>query len=426
MATQIALSHANRNPPRWCPATMALAFVLSFATAARLAVPLHGQPAPERIDYMTFAQGAIPLSISAAAVAAGVTMEKALSSVDGNHRGYTLSLKMQPATGATEITYALPALTTFDRFAVPNVLETPSAGVTFSRVVEVYGSRTSATDGFTLLGSTTLKTHAARGQVTELTIASRTPVRWVKLRLVGGIDVQREQTFFEFSEIIGNGTQEPVALVSHFNGAWQGRGVQIGLRQSGAVVSGCYDGLGTLNGTVTGNILRAAGTESRTGVKSLFILTVVDDTLLRGVRSTNGAPFTLYTSGRGPSTAARCPTPPPPALGCGSIIHGITFGFDSAVIKPESESVLAMLHTGLRNDPSSAIVVEGHTSSEGTDAYNQSLSERRAQAVVADMVRRGIATARITAAGVGEARPIATNEDESGRSLNRRVEVRCK
>lgn len=387
--------------------------------------PLTGQAVPERIDYLTFAQGAIPLSISTAASAAGVTMDKAISTIDGNPAGFTLSLKMRRAADETEITYALPALTTFDRLAVPNVLETPSAGSTFSRVVEVYGSRVSATDGFTLLGSATLKTHARRGQVTELALAARTPVRWVKLRVVGGIDVQQEQTFYEFSEIIGNGTQEPVDLVTHFTGVWQGRGVQIGLRQRGAVVSGCYDALGVLQGTVTGNILRATGAEPRTGVKSLFVLTVVEDTLLRGVRSTNGAPFRLYTSAPGSTAAARCPTPPPPALGCGSVIHGIMFGFDSAVIKPESEPVLAMLYDGLRTDASAAVLLEGHTSSEGAEAYNLTLSRERAQAVVTDLVRRGIPAPQLRAAGAGEARPIATNDDESGRSLNRRVEVRC-
>ncbi|MBK8248828.1 MAG: OmpA family protein [Gemmatimonadetes bacterium] len=394
-------------------------------TGSAVGPSLGAQAPPERIDYLTFSQGAIPLTVSAAATAAGVTMDKALSSVDGNPTGFTLSLRMQGADGATEITYALPALTTFDRFAVPNVLETPSPGSTFSRIVEVHGSASSPTDGFALLGSATLTTHPQRGQVTELTLHARTPVRWVKLRLVGGINVQRDQMFYEFSEIVGNGTQEPIALATHFTGAWQGRGVQIGLRQQGAVVSGCYDGLGSLSGTVTGNILRATGQESRTGVKSLFVLTVVEDTLLRGVRSTNGAPFRLYTSGPGPQSAARCPTPPPPALGCNSVIHGIGFGFDSAVITPESEPVLSMLYDGLRNDPSTAILLEGHTSSEGTEAYNLSLSQRRAAAVVADLVRRGIPAGRLRAAGIGEAHPIATNDDESGRSLNRRVEVRC-
>ena len=77
--------------------------------------------------------------------------------------------------------------------------------------------------------------------------------------------------------------------------------------------------------------------------------------------------------------------PVPPALGCGSIIHGITFGFDSAEIRAGLRAVSsAELYQGLRNDKSAAIVIEGHTSSEGTEDYNLQLSERRAQAVVAE------------------------------------------
>ncbi len=131
---------------RFLSSAGSLVFAL-LATGHAGTSPLHAQAAQERTDYLTFAREAIPLSVSAAATAAGVTMDKARSSVDGNHSGFTLSLKMQRADGETEITYALPALTTFDRLAVPNVLETPSPGTTFSRVVEVYGSRTSATEG---------------------------------------------------------------------------------------------------------------------------------------------------------------------------------------------------------------------------------------------------------------------------------------
>ncbi len=71
------------------------------------------------------------------------------------------------------------------------------------------------------------------------------------------------------------------------------------------------------------------------------------------------------------------------------------------------------------------MLIEGHTSSEGTDEYNQRLSERRAQAVVAELVKRGIPRERPSAAGIGERRPIASNDNESGRAMNRRVEVKC-
>jgi outer membrane protein OmpA-like peptidoglycan-associated protein len=181
-----------------------------------------------------------------------------------------------------------------------------------------------------------------------------------------------------------------------------------------------------LNGTVTQNILRATGVDQSDGVKSQFVLLVGEDGAMRGLRSSNGAPFAEYSGATAAEGLVKCPAPPPPTLGCGAIIHGITFGFDSAEILPASESVLAMLHRGLRDDPSASIVIEGHTSSEGTDAYNQGLSERRARAVVADLTSRGIAAGRLTAVGIGEKRPIATNNDETGRAMNRRVEVVCR
>jgi len=262
--------------------------------------------------------------------------------------------------------------------------------------------------------------------VTELTIHGKTPVRWVKLRLVGGLQVMTPQSYFEFSEIIGNGTQETPALSTNFQGVWKGSGVLIQLQQDGPLVSGCYDRGGQLTGTVTGNIVRATGFAQVNKVPSAFILAVAADGSLRGVRSTNRGPFALITGDPAPAgTAPNCP-PPPAVLGCGAVIHGISFDFDSAVIRADSAAVLARLHDGLRNDTSTTVVIEGHTSSEGTDEYNVKLSERRAQSVTQDLAKRGTAAARLQAVGVGEARPLARNDDESGRSLNRRVEVHCK
>jgi hypothetical protein len=403
---------------------MILVPVAAMAQAGRGSVP--PTPAgPERINYLTFAQGAVPLSIGGAGAKLGADFERAVRSTDGDPTAFTM---VDGASGDadTEFLYQLPAPTTFDRFAVPNVRETPSPAATFTKVVEVYGSATSAAEGFVLLASGTLQTHKTRGLSTELTIAARRPVRWVKLRLVGGIDVVRPLSSFEFSEIIGNGTQETPELAMNFGGSWRTRANRVQLTQRGPVVSGCYDEAGVLTGVVTGNILRATGIDSGDKTPSQFILSVAADGSLRGVRSSNRGPFRLYTVGAAPpGTAAGCPPPPPPALGCGSIVHGITFALDSAEIRPESAGVLEELFGGLRADPSAKILIEGHTSSEGTEEYNQRLSERRAQAVVADLVRRGLAGDRLSGAGIGESRPIASNNDESGRSLNRRVEVKC-
>lgn len=379
----------------------------------------------ERIDYLTFAQGAVPIRVAGAGAALGAGFEQAVRIIDGDPTDFTVASGATEATD-TELVYQLPAPTIFDRFAVPNILETPSPSATFTKLIEVYGSAASSDDGYVLLASATLETHKKRGQLTELKIAASPAVRWVKLRLVGGIAMQRPAMSLEFSEIIGNGRQESPPQAGNFTGAWRGTGVKLELKQAGPVVTGCYDNSGDLIGTVTGNILQATGVNRSDKVKSAFILSVADDGAILGVRSSNKAPFRLYRGPAAPAgTASICKDPPAPKLGCGSVIHGIRFSYDSAEIQTTSEPILAELFKGLEEQPTATVVIEGHTSSEGSDDYNQKLSERRARAVVDDLVRRGVKANRISAIGMGERHPIAGNNDENGRSLNRRVEVRC-
>jgi hypothetical protein len=412
-------------PLRLAANALLVALVPAAVAAQSRASIQAAQAAPERIDYLTFAQGAVPVSIGGAGARLGADFERAVRITDGDPTPFSI-VSGAHADVDTEFLYQLPALTTFDRFAVPNVIETPSPTVTFTRVVEVHGSAASVTEGFVLLASAALQTHKSRGLVTELTMAAKRPVRWIKLRLVGGINILKPPSSFEFSEIIGNGTQETPALATNFGGIWRTQANRVRLAQRGPVVSGCYDGTGDLTGTVTGNILRATGVDRFDKTPSQFILSITADGSLRGVRSTNGGPFRLYTVPAATAgTNVDCAQPAPPALGCGSVVHGISFGFDSAEVRPESTGVLEELFRGLQAVKDAKILIEGHTSSEGTEQYNQQLSERRAQAVVADLVRRGLARGRVSAAGIGERRPIASNNDESGRSLNRRVEVKC-
>ena len=242
--------------------------------------------AETRIDYLTFAQGALPLSIGGSG--RGVQSNHGLQIIDGNRGGFVVVNRADDSTDAT-FTYSLPSLTTFDRFAVPNVLETPSPSQTFFRRVEVFGSVEGPDSAMTLLASVELETHEAKGQVSELEIVASQAVRWVKVRLVGGINIQNENMFFEFSEIIGNGSQESVPMSDAFNGAWKGRGVRLELQQEGPVVSGCYDSDGELSGTVNGSLLSATGIDAKSGVGSTFILSISDSGGVQGVRSANGA-----------------------------------------------------------------------------------------------------------------------------------------
>lgn len=102
---------------------------------------------------------------------------------------------------------------------------------------------------------------------------------------------------------------------------------------------------------------------------------------------------------------------------------GITFGFDSSNLDPGFYPVLDNVANTLQEYNQTIIEVAGHTDSVGTDSYNQALSERRANAVGNYLMSRGIMRDRFIIVGAGESRPIASNDTESGRAQNRRVEI---
>lgn len=105
-------------------------------------------------------------------------------------------------------------------------------------------------------------------------------------------------------------------------------------------------------------------------------------------------------------------------------LYGIQFDTDKADIKPESKATLDEIAKFLRANPAIALVVTGHTDAQGAFDYNVALANRRATAVVAALVQQhGIAAQRLTPFGAGMAAPMASNDDETGRSKNRRVEL---
>lgn len=375
-------------------------------------------------DYLSFAHGAVPVEIGGATSSLKVGMEQALLVIDGNNLGFSLTPKPGGADSTIWFVYRLPAATTFARFSVPNILETPSPSQTFFRQIEVAGSNDGPDSAFEKLASATLTTHSKKGEYTHLEVAAEKPVSWIKVTLSGGISVERDQTFFEFSELLGEGRQEPVPLLTEFSNKWRGRGVVLELKQEGSMVSGCYDRIGDLQGAVSGNLLHATGVDRNTGVQSAFVLTVIDGNIT-GVRSSNGGPFRLYSGSPDADLATECSAAPIDPPGCGDTLYGVQFDYDSAVIRRESYDTIDSLRGGLTNSSSAAITIVGHTSNEGSDAYNRDLSERRAEAVVTALVERGLAADTLSAKGAGEAEPIADNASETGRSLNRRVEILC-
>lgn len=103
---------------------------------------------------------------------------------------------------------------------------------------------------------------------------------------------------------------------------------------------------------------------------------------------------------------------------------GITFAYDRADVQTQFQPVLNDVAKVLKDYPSTYIDVYGHTDSDGSDAYNQGLSERRAQSVANYLSMQGVQSARVATRGFGETQPIGSNATAEGKAQNRRVEIK--
>lgn len=101
----------------------------------------------------------------------------------------------------------------------------------------------------------------------------------------------------------------------------------------------------------------------------------------------------------------------------------LLFAVDSATLRPDLQQDLRVISTNLVNYPRSDVIVVGHTDNTGAAAYNQSLSERRAQSVAQVLRSQGVAANRIQTIGRGLTQPVANNATPEGRRQNRRVEI---
>jgi outer membrane protein OmpA-like peptidoglycan-associated protein len=104
-------------------------------------------------------------------------------------------------------------------------------------------------------------------------------------------------------------------------------------------------------------------------------------------------------------------------------VEQVKFGYNNDRIMPESEPIMnAVLRIFQDHADVQHVEIHGHTDSQGSDAYNLRLSQRRAQAVAKWLTIHGIAKERVSAQGFGETKPLDANDTEEGRRNNRRVE----
>ena len=102
---------------------------------------------------------------------------------------------------------------------------------------------------------------------------------------------------------------------------------------------------------------------------------------------------------------------------------GILFDTNSANLRAASEADITKMAAILQKYPDTNVLVEGHTDNSGSDAINQPLSERRAQAVATSTISKGVSSSRITTQGYGSSQPVGDNATAEGKQANRRVEI---
>lgn len=103
---------------------------------------------------------------------------------------------------------------------------------------------------------------------------------------------------------------------------------------------------------------------------------------------------------------------------------GVTFDFNKYDVKSQFYPALNQIAGTLREYNQTIVEVSGHTDSVGSDAYNQTLSEQRANSVASYLIGQGLQRERFEVVGMGKRYPIASNDTDQGRALNRRVEIR--
>ena len=118
--------------------------------------------------------------------------------------------------------------------------------------------------------------------------------------------------------------------------------------------------------------------------------------------------------------------PPVPSIEANSLLitldSGVLFDVDKYDVRPKAEEVLKNLAIVLKEMDVKNFEIDGHTDSDGSDEYNQVLSEKRANSVKNFLVSQGV-TAEITTKGYGESKPVASNDTAEGKQKNRRVEI---
>ena len=298
-------------------------------------------------------------------------------------------------------------------------------------------SSTSMTDGYQTIFSGSL---AKGGNGQRFEVDKPIAGRWVRVNFTSN----HGGDSYSLAEFRAFGDAPVPALETNASGSYETHWGTWNLTQAGTMITGCFQpaGLSTYPGRLTGGMqgnvasVRYVETDDAGDQRPASAMVLVfprDGTrFYSGVVDGEGV-SDYSTVKRISDKPANCPGRPVQDAATtmadtlekdGRVaVYGINFDFNSARLRPESTTVLEQVAQLLRATPGLSITIEGHTDDIGGDAFNQALSEKRANAVKDWLVQAGIDASRLDASGKGESAPVATNGNDLGRAQNRRVEL---
>src|SRR5581483_644081 len=304
--------------------------------------------------------------------------------------------------------------------------------------ITVEVSDTSESDGFQKIADVSLQDRV-NNQL--FPVSAEVPARWVRLTVRNNHTADTDSTI-ELNEFRAYGTQlthtAPADLSGTYDFEFTGG---LHLKQEGTSLTGCYENRrGLIRGGIEGHIAKltwfeqSGGEESKEMGSGILLLTADAKQAIGVWWNAGSQAYTerLLTGPRKSSETGSCPhwlggveqqlSSDLEKLGRARV-YGINFDSDSDRIRDESKSTLDKIVTILKAKPEWKVTIEGHTDSTSTPEHNQDLSERRGSSVKAYLQAAGIEGARLSTAGFGATKPIASNDSEIGRAQNRRVEL---
>ncbi|HEY4941027.1 MAG TPA: OmpA family protein [Rhizomicrobium sp.] len=381
-------------------------------------------PASPDINLTAFANGALLESVSSNY---GSGWEARWLTDENSQNGWASE---KGAAGPFTIVISLPERSEihaleFDTAAAENEARA-------AKDIDVLVSDTSATAGYSLLTSVSLKSGADKQ---HFNLAKPGAGRWLKLVVKSN---HGDPDYSELMEFRAFGKQlTQTAMPTNLSGTYVSIAYgDFHLLQNGAQLSGCYEHNGGLvQGGAEAHLMRLTWQEHDRGGPAIMVLKR-DGKNFEGwwADSDNPSWNPSWDLKKISDKVGSCPNWNPKGAS-GNIVaselaaqghvrlYGINFDVDSDHLRPDAKPALDDLLGALKANPAWKISIEGHTDATGNAPHNLDLSQRRAAAVKTALVAAGIAAGRMTTAGFGQTKPIAANDSAIGRAQNRRVEV---